>query len=300
MASFDGKFGKRSTAEEVLEGVDLSGKRILITGASSGLGLHSAQQLARRGAHVLVSARTLEGASAVCSQIVGEATPLACELGDPQSIRACAASVLEDGKPLDVLMCNAGIMALPKLTVKDDVELQFLTNHFGHFLLTDLLLDAIKDAPAGRVVITSSAAHATTVSGGINFGNLAGKDGYQGWRFYGQSKLANLLMAKELASRLKGTNATAYSLHPGVIQTNLGRNMTGLFPLVVSLGAKFIEKTIPQGAATQCYLATAPEVCDYSGQYFSNCQPARTSAYGRDEQLAKELWRESETFVSNW
>lgn len=300
MASFSGKFNKRSTAGQVVEGMDLTGKRILITGASSGLGLHSAQVLAERGAHVIVTARSLQGASEVCDQIGGSTKPLACELGDPASIRACAASVLATGEPLDVLMCNAGIMALPELTVKDGIELQFLTNHFGHFLLTNLLLEAVTAAPAGRVVITSSAAHMTTVGGGINFDNLNGADGYQGWRFYGQSKLANLLMASELADRLSGTNATAYSLHPGVIQTNLGRNMTGLFPIVVSLGAKFIEKTIPQGAATQCYLATAPEVTDYSGQYFSNCAHARTSPYGRDRQLAKQLWDVSAEFVSGW
>jgi WW domain-containing oxidoreductase len=293
-------FGRRSTAEGVTDGLDLHGKTAVITGVNSGLGLESMRVLAKRGAHVIGLARTSEKARRACDSVHGETTPLACELSDLASVRDCANVIQGMGMPIDILMTNAGIMAPRNLSLANGVEMQFATNHLGHFVLVHHLLDQVKRAPAGRVVILSSAAHTMPVSGGIDFDNLDASRGYGPWRFYGQSKLANLLHAKELARRLEGSNATANALHPGVIQTNLARDMGGLLVTVFGIFGKLMEKTVEQGAATQCYVATHPDVAGVNGAYFSDCKEARTSAWGRDMALAEQLWKRSEELAGSY
>ncbi len=291
------KFGSKTTAEQVTEDVDLGGKTALITGVNSGIGTETMRVLAMRGAHVIGTARTLEKAQAACDGVQAETTPLACELTDFDSVRACAQSVKDTGKPIDMLICNAGIMALPRLVQKHGLEMQFLTNHVGHFLLVNLLLDQVKAAEAGRIVMVSSAAHKTAPLAGIRFDNLSGEKMYQGWIAYGQSKLANVLFARELARRLADTRVTANSLHPGVIKTNLSRSMEGLLSAAIGLLPGVFYKSVAQGAATTCYVATRPELAGVSGEYFSDCRKARSSMRARNDELATRLWERTEEIL---
>lgn len=284
-------FGYGSTAEQVTEGLDLHGKTMLVTGCNSGLGLETVRVLAKRGAHVIATARTEAKAREACAGLSAY-TALACELSEPDSVRACAKSVIALDKPLDAIICNAGIMALPKVEQKLGYELQFFTNHVGHFLLVTGLLDKLADA--GRVVVVSSDAHRRAPETGIEFDNLSGERGYSPWRQYGQSKLANILFARELSRRFAGTNKTANSLHPGVIATNLGRHMGGLATAAFSLAKPLALKSIPEGSATQCYVATHPSLAKVSGEYFADCNVAKSSALGQDMAMAAKLWQVSE------
>ena len=220
-----GPFGRASTAEEVTEGMDLSGMRVVITGCNSGLGLETMRVLAMRGAHVIGTARTAEKAMRATRSVSGQATPVVLELSDLDSVRACASTINDMDLPIDALICNAGIMALPELKKANGIELQFAVNHLGHFVFANELLERVKQAEQGRVVMLSSCAHFFTPEGGIDFDNLDGAKSYHPWRAYGRSKLANVLYAAELSRRLEGTKVTANSLHPGVIKTNLARHV---------------------------------------------------------------------------
>lgn len=293
-------FGRRATAEQVTEGVDLRGRTIVVTGANSGLGLETLRVLSLRGAHVVALARSRQKAAEACALASNESTALACDLSDLGSVVECAQRIEALGRPIDALICNAGIMALPELEVKMGVEMQFLTNHLGHFVLLNRLLDTLKQAPAGRIVMLSSAAHMRAPAGGIAFDNLAGDKGYSGWRFYGQSKLANLLTAKELARRLQGTRVTANALHPGVINTNLMRHMPSVLRKGMDLVAGLALKSVPQGAATQCFVATHPSLEGVSGKYFADSRLARASRRADDERLAERLWKVSQELVADY
>jgi len=289
-------FGYGSTAEEVSDGLSLRGKTILITGCNSGLGLESMRVLVLHGAKVLGTARTLEKARAACAAVGGGAVPLACELSDPGSVRACVEAVRRGGDRLDALVCNAGIMALPKLEQAHGIELQFFTNHVGHFILVTGLLDRL--AEDGRVVMLSSSAHTRAPREGIRFDDLAGAKGYTPWGHYGQSKLANLLFAKELARRFAGTRQTSNAVHPGVIRTNLGRHMPSLANLVFSLVGPLVLKTVAQGAATQVHAAVHPAMATTSGAYLADCNVAVPRADADDPALARKLWEVSESIVA--
>jgi NAD(P)-dependent dehydrogenase (short-subunit alcohol dehydrogenase family) len=291
-------FGFGSTAEEVTAGQDLSGKTMLLTGCNAGLGLETLRVLARRGAHVIATARTegKAGAAITAAGAEGRATAMACELSDPPSVRACVAAVRGLGRPLAAVICNAGIMALPRLEQKHGFELQFFTNHVGHFILVTGLVDQLADD--GRVVMLSSAAHGRAPAAGIEFDNLSGATGYRPWTAYGQSKLANLLFATELARRFSGTGRTAYAVHPGVIRTELVRHINPLARGAFAALGPLVLKSIPQGAATQCYVAVHPGAAEFSGRYFADCNPARTSRHGRDPNLARRLWVESEKIAA--
>jgi NAD(P)-dependent dehydrogenase (short-subunit alcohol dehydrogenase family) len=290
-------FGYGSTAEEVTAGLDLSGKTILVTGCNSGLGLETVRVLRMRGAHVIGTARTVAKAEeAGKSTSGGQFTGLACELSDPSSVRACVAEVKKRGLFLDALLCNAGIMALPKLEKAHGYELQFFTNHIGHFILVTGLLDQLKED--ARVVITSSEAHRNAPKGAIQFDNLSGDRDYGAWSAYGQSKIANIFFAKELAKKFAGTKRTANALHPGVIQTNLGRNMLNpVMNALFSMASPLFLKSIPQGAATQCFLAVHPKAKGISGEYFSDSNPKTPRADANDPAIAKRLWEKSEEIV---
>ena len=293
-------FGYGSTAGDVTAGLTLRGKTILLTGCNSGLGLETLRVLAMRGVHVIGAARTLEKAQAACRSAGGTATPLACELGDPASIRACIGAVKSMQVPLDAIICNAGVMALPKLERIAGYERQFFTNHIGHFILVTGLIDTL--APAGRVVMLSSTAHRNAPPGGIDFDNLAAERGYDPWAAYGRSKFANLLFAKELARRFAGPPRTANAVHPGVIlETNLTRNMNfpaWLAPAISGIGTALVLKTIAQGAATQCYVATNPAVAGVSGKYFADCNVANPRADAEDASVSKRLWDMSEAIAA--
>ena len=290
-------FGYGSTADDVTADLDLSGKTILLTGSNSGIGLESFKTLSKRGAHVIAAARTVDKAQkAGDAEGLDNFTPVACELSDPESVRACVETVKGLGKSLDVLLCNAGIMALPELNQSHGYELQFFTNHIGHFILVTGLLDLLADD--GRVVMLSSDAHKGTPKGGIELDNLSGEKGYRGWLAYGQSKLSNLLFARELARRLEGTNKTAYAIHPGVIKTNLTRHMSVAATVGMAIANPLFLKSPEQGAATQVYAAVHPDAVRFNGEYWADCNVAKSSKHGRDMELAKKLWEKSEEIVA--
>jgi NAD(P)-dependent dehydrogenase (short-subunit alcohol dehydrogenase family) len=288
-------FGYGTTAEQVTEGMSLAGKTVLVTGCNSGLGEEACRVLALRGAHVLGTARTLEKAQAACKTFPGKATGYACELSDPASVKACVEAVKRDGHQLDAILCNAGIMALPKLEKAHGYELQFFTNHVGHFLLVTGLLDQL--TPDGRVVMLSSGAHMGAPKGGIEFDNLTGAKGYSPWTAYGQSKMANLLFAKELQRRFTGTQRTAYAVHPGVIATKLSRSMNPLARAALGLAGPLVLKDTPQGAATEVFAAVSPKALPLAGKYLADCNEKKPRADGDDAALATRLWEETEKIV---
>ncbi|MCA9711945.1 MAG: SDR family oxidoreductase [Myxococcales bacterium] len=288
-------FGFASTAEEVTEGIDLRGKTILVTGVNSGLGQESARVLSLRGAKILGAARTRDKAVQACAGLTGEAVGLACELSDPDSVRACVQEAAEHG-PLDVVLCNAGIMALPERTIVRGHELQLLTNHIGHFILVTGLLPHLRDD--ARVVVLSSSAHGWAPKEGIAFDDLTLEQSYTPNRAYGQSKLANLLFARALARRFVGSERTANALHPGVILTNLARHMSPVVQRLAPVVSALAFKTIPQGAATQCYVATHPSLATVSGEYFGDCNVARSSRHAQDEAMGERLWAVTEEIVA--
>jgi NAD(P)-dependent dehydrogenase (short-subunit alcohol dehydrogenase family) len=289
-------FGYGSSAEQVTEGLSLDGKTLLVTGCNSGLGQEALRVLALRGARVIGTARTLEKAKEACAAVKGKTVPVACELADPASVRACVEAVKVTGHRLDAIICNAGIMALPKLAQAHGIELQLFTNHVGHFILVNGLLDRLADD--GRVVMLSSAAHKMAPKGGIQFDNLSGERGYTAWGAYGQSKIANILFAKELARRFAGTKKTANAIHPGVIRTNLGRHMNPVADALFGVGGALMFKSVPQGAATEVYVAVHPALTNVSGAYFADCNVAKPRADAEDPALAAKLWEVTEKIVA--
>lgn len=286
-------FGYQTTAMQVTEGLDLHGRTILVTGCASGLGLQTIRALGARGARVIATARDLEKARDACAGIPGDLVPLACDLAEPASVRSCVEAV-KNAAPLDTIVCNAGVMAPPTLRQAHGYELQFFTNHIGHFILVTGLLARL--TAAGRVVVVASNAHRRAPDG-IEFDNLSGARDYAPMRMYGQSKLANVLFTRELARRLGPAGQTANCLHPGVIATNLMRSVPIVGRLALKLATPLVLKTPEQGAATQCYLATHPGVATVTGRYFRDCNPAEPWPVGRDDAAAARLWETSEAIV---
>lgn len=291
-------YGFATTADEVVAGIDLSGKTVLITGCNSGLGYESMRVMAARGAHVIGTARTVEKAEKACASVAGKTTPLVCELTDFDNIVACSKQVQALNLPIDVLLCNAGIMALPKLEQVNGLEKQFVVNHLGHYLLTRRLLPQVEAAPAGRIVVLSSIGYRNAPKEGIQFDNLSGEDGYNPFRNYGQTKLANALFSRELARRYADTRVTSNSVHPGMVATNLGRYITGK-PRDPDAPLRKGFKTADQGAATQVYVAADPRLADVSGHYFEDCNPVEPDGpHMHDDALALKLWRVSEELTA--
>ncbi|MBE7439280.1 MAG: SDR family NAD(P)-dependent oxidoreductase [Spirochaetales bacterium] len=288
-------FGYSSTAETVTSGLDLTGKTYLITGCNSGLGLESARVLSLRGAKILGTARTAEKAFGALAPLGNGHKGFACELADPLSIRQCVTAVMREEGRLDGILANAGIMALPSLEKAYGYELQFFTNHVGHFILITGLLEKL--VGNGRVVVVSSSAHTMAPAGGIDFENLSGDRGYRPWTAYGQSKMANILFASELARRFKGSSRVAVSLHPGVIQTNLGRHMPAVARFAFGMVGPIFQKSIPEGAATQCYALVHPEAGALSGQYLADVNVATPRKEAADKALALKLWEVTENIV---
>jgi len=284
-----GPFGATSSASAVTADIDLTGKTALVTGCNSGIGYETMRVLALRGAHVLGTARSMNKAQDACQRIAGRCTPLVLELTDFDSIVACADHVQALDVPLDILVCNAGVLLRDWQQVRG-LEMHFVVNHLGHFLLVNHLLDAVMAAPQGRVVVVSSSAH-RAARDGIRFDDLSGDSWPRGG--YGHSKLANGLFSLELARRLRGTDATANSLHPGVIETGIFRNVEVNLP-------RSRLKTLEQGAATTCYVATSPALKDVSGYYFVDCNPVEPSAPMQDVAMAGRLWEVSEDLVRDY
>ncbi len=293
-------FTKTSSASEVVAGTDLTGKTILITGATSGLGLESMRVLAARGANVLGTGRTIAKAREACTGVGPRCTPLELELESLDSVRACGEAVRALGMPLDVLLLNAGIMALPKLEQVRGLEKQFAVNHLGHFLLANRLLDQVKAAPQGRVVTMSSSAYKWAPPVGIEFDNLSGEREYTGNKAYGISKTANGLFSLELARRFAGTTATSNSVNPGGVNTNLSRHYPAWQRSILGLISGFLLKPVEVGAATQVYASTAPALAQVSGFYFEDCNPVVPAGQMTNAALAQQLWAKSEELCAGY
>ena len=295
-------FDSNSTAEQVTEGLDLAGKTYAITGANSGLGYETMRVLTLRGAHVIGIARSMEKAEKACSSVQGHATPAYLDLADFESVVNCASMIRAMNTPLDGLVCNAGIMALPERELVYGMEKQFVVNHLGHFILINQLMESVMAAPQGRFVILSSMAHRRAPDSGIQFDDLDFSDsGYDDWTAYGHSKLANALCSLALAQRLSGTSATSNSVHPGVINTNLGRHM----PWYMRWGGKLFGwtfmKSVEEGAATQTYVASNPALAGVNGYYFVDCNPdPGDTVHMRDELMAARLWEMSEELTRDY
>jgi NAD(P)-dependent dehydrogenase (short-subunit alcohol dehydrogenase family) len=285
---------------DVVEGLDLSGKTAFITGCNSGLGYETARVLSLQGATIIGAARTLEKAENACASFAGEAIPVVCELSELESVAACGKSVQKIGIPVDMLILNAGIMGLPELEQINGIERQFFVNHIGHFALTSYIVDQVVAAPQGRVVVVSSSGHSFAPEAGIEFDNLSGERDYEPWKMYGVSKLANGLFSLELTKRLANTNATSNAIHPGIINTNLGRHFPWWQRVAGDLIGWTFMKSIEEGAATQTYVATAPALAGYSGYYFADCNPIMPDPRMLDEAQAAELWRISEQITEGY
>ncbi len=290
-------FGRNTTAAEVIEGIDLGGRYALVTGGASGLGHEAVKTLIAAGAEVLVPARTPETAAKAFAGVDGVSVAR-LDLSDLDSVAAFADEVLAAGRPIDMLIASAGIMACPETRVGPGWESQFATNHLGHFALVNRLAPLLVNHGA-RVVMVSSGAH---VRSGMRWDDVQFETGYDKWTAYGQSKTANALFAVELDRRGAGVGLRAFSLHPGAILTPLQRHL----PKEEMIAAGWIDengkpaeffKTIPQGAATMVWAATSPQLDGIGGVYCEDCDVApiaetgsgvRPHAASPDE--AKRLW----------
>ncbi|NNC72637.1 MAG: SDR family NAD(P)-dependent oxidoreductase [Sphingomonadaceae bacterium] len=308
-------FGATTTAGEVLEGIDLSGKTAFITGGASGLGTETARAMAARGAHVIIAARDLGKAEAAAKEIregsgSDKVDVIACDLASLDSVRECAEAANAKYEKIDLLINNAGVMACPQGETADGFEMQFGTNHVGHFLLTNLLMPLVEKGDNPRIVNLSSRGHHfdTVHFDDVNFEN---RD-YEKWMSYGQSKTANIMFSVGLEKRLADKGIHAYAVHPGGIQTNLGRHLAQediamlLKRMEENAGESVAFKTVEAGAATTCFAATAPEIEGQGGVYLEDCHVAEVDdedptgsvkSYAVDPDNAEKLWTLSEKMV---
>jgi NAD(P)-dependent dehydrogenase (short-subunit alcohol dehydrogenase family) len=302
-------FGARSTAAQVLHGISLRGKRALVTGGASGIGIETAKALAGAGAEVTLAVRNIKLGKQVAEDIIAAtgnqlvyAAPL--DLADQLSVAVFAAGWRG---PLDILVSNAGVMASPLMRTPQGWEMQFATNHLGHFALARGLHRRLAAADGARIVSVSSGAHlrSPVVFDDIHFG---GRE-YEPWAAYGQSKTANVLFAVEATQRWADDGITVNALHPGSIRTNLQRYVTEetLSRLRAQAGSSVPDwKTPEQGAATSVLLAASPLVDGVSGRYFEDCDEAEphqpgtrsgVAAYALDPEAASLLWKVSEETI---
>ena len=313
--------GAETTAQEAIQGIDLSGRNAFVTGASGGLGAETARVLAGAGAAVTLAARDLEKAEGVAAEIRTSTgndqvsvTPL--ELTDLQSVRACAQTWIASKQPLHLLINNAGLMACPLQRTPAGYESQLATNHIGHFLLTCLLVPALKLDPPARIINLSSAGHRFS---GLHFEDPHyEKRDYDKWEAYGQSKTANILFSVELDRRLSPQGIRALSVHPGMIMTELGRHLgpSDIKELMSRTPRRQGEggggpswKTVEQGAATSVWAATSPDLAGRGGLYCLDCRVVEpggdendmngVSDYALDEAAARKLWTLSEKWVED-
>lgn len=294
-------FGSASTAEQVTHGIDGSNLTAIVTGGASGIGLETARVLAMRNVHVIIAARNMEAANKAKQCILNDNKNARVDvekldLSSIRSVKTFTDNFKTLDLPLNILINNAGIMFCPFQLSEDGVEMQFATNHLGHFYLTNLLLDKMKETAKssgieGRIVNLSSVAHICPYKGGIRFQKINQKNSYQNKLAYAQSKLANILQANELSRRLQeeGANITVNSVHPGLIMTPLMRH-SALLMRIFRAFTCILWKNVPQGAATTCYVALHPSLKGVTGKYYYDCNEYKPSKLARNEALAKNLW----------
>jgi retinol dehydrogenase 12 len=291
-------------------GTDMTGKVVLITGATGGIGKETARALGAEGATVIVSGRDSSRLAAAAAELragggKGSFEELRMDLASLDSVRTAAAEVVGRWERLDVLVNNAGVILSGRQESPDGLELTMATNHFRHFLLTDRLLDRLKDSAPSRIVNVSSTAHRGARSVGLD--DLQSQASYSAMGAYNRSKLANLLFTRELAHRLSGTGVSVFAVHPGVVRTGWGRSgdTRGVLNMILSL-ALFVQISPRMGAAASIYAASQPGIEEHSGAFyqravFGNFGPVRSvdpAAPARDDLAAARLWEESERLVA--
>ena len=306
-------FGATSTTDDVLAGIDLAGKRVLVTGVSAGLGVETARALAAHGAEIIGTVRDVKKGQRATAGISG-ITLLQMDLASLASVRAAADRLVADGKPLDLIIANAGIMACPKSFTADGFEMQFGTNHLGHFVFVNRIASLLQ--PGGRLVNLASSGHRFS-DVNLEDPNFEHTE-YTEFGAYGRSKTANILFAVEFDRRHKAQDVRATAVHPGVIQTELGRHLgqEAIEGLVKQLEEQnraaglppFQWKTIPQGAATSVWAGVVAPAEEVGGLYCEDCHVAEPSegpqimggirAYALDPDNAKALWAKSEEMVA--
>jgi NAD(P)-dependent dehydrogenase (short-subunit alcohol dehydrogenase family) len=306
-------FGAESTADEVLEGVDLKGKRVLVTGVSAGLGVETARSIVAHGGSVVGTARDLNKARQALAQAGNPSVELVeMDLASLASVRKAAEDLLKRAKPFDVIIANAGVMACPQGKTQDGFETQFGTNHLGHFVFVNRLVPLLKSG--ARVVTLSSAGHQIS-DVDIEDPNFE-KTPYQAFPAYGRSKTANILYAVALDDRLKGRGVRATSIHPGGIQTELGRHMTPelveqmmarIAKASTTQGQPFRFKNVPQGSATSVWSGFVGPADAVGGHYCEDCHVCEVNddansrvgvrSYALNLAHANDLWRKSEEMV---
>jgi NAD(P)-dependent dehydrogenase (short-subunit alcohol dehydrogenase family) len=314
-----GPFGATSTTDDVLAGVDLGGRRVLVSGVSAGLGVETARALAAHGAHVVGAARNLDKARAATERARAEAAKggglelVELDLASLKSVRACADALLSAGRPFDLVVANAGVMACPRGATADGFETQFGTNHLGHFVLVNRIASLMK--PGSRLVNLSSAGHRYS-DVDLDDPNFE-RTPYTEFGAYGRSKTANILFAVEFDRRHKASGVRATAVHPGGIRTELSRHLAPeyLQQMIERLnsaslaagGEAFTYKTIPQGAATTVWAGFVASADGVGGRYCEDCHVAEPAegadlrggvrAYALDPDHAKALWAKSEEMV---
>ena len=308
-----GEFGFESTTDDVLEGISLTGKTVLVTGATAGLGIETSRALAAVGASVVMLGRNPEVLEQEAEALRGMSLPgqiatHTIDLANLDSVREAADAIVAKYPRIDIVINNAGVMACPLMRTADGFEMQFGTNHLGHFLLTCLIMPAVLAGAPGRIVNLSSSGHKFS-DVNLDDPNYQQRD-YDKWVAYGESKTANALFSVALDQRLKSQGIRSLAVHPGVIMTKLGRHLSeaDIENLMNSApeGESLDWKSVEQGAATSVWAATAPELADKGALFLENCQIAVAAEPGKgggvedyalDPESADRLWALSEQLV---
>jgi len=281
----------------------MDGKTVVITGCNVGIGKETARDLSHRGARIIMACRNLEAAAQAAEEIKaetgGELKVVKLDLASLASVRECAAEIKRDEKKLHVLINNAGVMMCPYTKTEDGFEMQMGTNHFGHFLFTNLLLDLLKASAPARVVNVSSRAHQRSE---INLSDINWeRRPYSRVAAYADSKLANVLFTKALAKRVADTGVDCYALHPGVVRTELGRHIQDMLGAAVMpflwAGVYFFSKSPREGAQTSIYCSVDESLAGQSGRYYADCAEKDPQPLAKDEALAERLWEISAAAV---
>ena len=278
----------------------INDKNVMITGPTEGIGRATAFALAEGGARLHLLCRNRSKATALRDALLSRYGDLTVELyladlGSFTEVRSAARAFIERNEPLDVLINNAGVINTRRILLDNGQEQMFAVNHLGHFLLTTLLVDRLKQAEQGRVVVVASEAY--RFCRGMRFDDLQWNKGFSAFPTYGHSKLANILFTRELAERLQGSRVTANALHPGGVRSQLGAQNTWWAGHLLVLVKPFL-RTAERGAETSVHLATSEDVATTSGEYFYNCRPKKLKPSARDPEQARRLWELSERLVA--